>query len=72
MIVECPHCHAPVVILELNCAIFRHGVFKSTYEQIPPHLPKEDCAELVKQEKIFGCGKPFQIVNGVAVICDYI
>jgi len=72
MIVDCPHCFASILIAEVNCAIFRHGVFKETHEQIPPHLPKEECDALVRDDRIFGCGKPFKLVDGKAVECEYI
>ena len=58
---ECPHCK----IVEVNCAIFRCGIYK----QIPPHLSKE-CDAIV--DKIYGCGKPFCLVNGKLEPCDYI
>jgi hypothetical protein len=72
MIVECPHCHLLVVITELNCAIFRHAILRTTYEQIDPHLSRAECEDLISQNKIFGCGKPFRVVNGIAETCDYI
>ena len=77
LIITCPHCNECIIIAELNCCIFRHGVFKSSGEQIPPHSPKTDCDEYVKQGIIYGCGKPFQIIcgeNGVYSVqtCDYI
>jgi hypothetical protein len=71
LIVTCPHCQVPIIILELNCRIFRHGVFIDTSQQIPPHLSKIECEKI--KEKIYGCGKPFRINNeNIAVICDYI
>ena len=75
-IIKCPHCNEFVIINELNCKIFRHGVFKTSGEQIPPHLEKKKCDELETNGVIYGCGKPFKIdvVNGkwVVSICDYI
>jgi hypothetical protein len=35
-------------------------------------MNKEACEELVKNDLIYGCGKPFQIVKNEAIICDYI
>jgi hypothetical protein len=67
---ECPHCGIGIEILEINCAIFRCGVYKDTYQQIPPHLPKTECDALV--EKIYGCGKPFQLVGDKLEPCDYV
>lgn len=77
--VECPHCFQTIIIMknEINCAIFRHGVLKSNGVQMPPHLEKRICDELVRQNLIYGCGKPFQLVKNernemIPKICDYI
>jgi len=77
LVVQCPHCKYPVLIEELNCRIFRHGVFKINGKQIDPHAPKLSCDFYVKNRLILGCGKPFQIIPNqddtfIAVICDYI
>jgi hypothetical protein len=76
IIVECPHCKGIVVIQELNCHIFRHGVMKDTGNQIDPHASKEVCDLYVYAKMIYGCGKPFKVVkiedNYVAEICEYI
>lgn len=75
-VVECPHCSADVLIEKINCAIFRHGVLKTSMEQIPPHLPRQECEELSAKNLIYGCGKPFKLefINQefVAHKCDYI
>ena len=75
-VVICPHCGESIVIEQINCNVFRHGVYKSNGEQINPHLPKEECDKLSKDNLIYGCGKPFTIVckegNITAEICDYI
>ncbi len=76
--VECPTCHGVVEIkqTEINCAIFRHGVFKADFTPISPHLPKAQCDELTNNGQIFGCGHPFKLekvnTNWIAVLCDYI
>ena len=77
--VDCPHCFQTIIIMknEINCAIFRHGVLKSNGVQMPPHLEKRICDELVRQNLIYGCGKPFQLVKNdknkmIPKICDYI
>jgi len=74
--VSCPHCQQYVEITELNCSIFRHGVYKSTGEQLPPHSTKDVCDDAVKRQLIWGCGKPFKIVltnvDTKVEICDYI
>lgn len=66
MIVKCPHCFCYIEILEVNCGIFRHGADEN-FNQIPPHAPKEIC-----KKKVYGCGKPFKIINNEAIKCDYI
>ena len=75
----CPYedCNIPIEIIEINCAIFRCGVYKNQNDpqygkQIDPHLPKDDCEQLKKENKIWGCGRPFQLVDGKLVPCDYI
>jgi hypothetical protein len=71
--VECPHCHCMVVIEQINCAIFRHGVFKHNFQPIPPHASKTECDQWVKNNEIFGCGKPFQLNSQFQpIVCDYI
>lgn len=74
--IECPHCHGHILVhkFEVNCAIFRHGVYKTTGQPIPPHLPKAECDRLASSELIEGCGKPFRLVQEPvrAVPCDYI
>ena len=78
IIIQCPHCKEYIQILkkEFNCKIFRHGILKSNLKQINPHLKREDCDRLKNEDLIYGCGKPFQLIelNGsyIAVICDYI
>ena len=78
IIIQCPHCKDYIQVLkkEFNCKIFRHGIFKSNLKQIDPHLKKVECDRLKNEDLIFGCGKPFQLIelNGsfIAVICDYI
>ena len=39
-IIQCPHCHEDIIMIKLNCGIFRHGIFKIDYKQIDPHCPK--------------------------------
>jgi len=74
---ECPHCKCLIEVSkdQINCRIFRHGVFKSSLEQINPHSSKEECDEFVRKELIIGCGKPFRLTEDdppVAVPCGYI
>lgn len=76
IIIICPHCSIPILIEELNCCIFRHGTLIESGKQIDPHSSFELCNYYVAQKKIYGCGKPFQIINEdneyKAVICGYI
>lgn len=70
--IECPHCKGTVIIEQMNCAVFRHGIFKKGGKQIPPHSSKSDCDKWIEKGEIYGCGKPFQVIDKKAVVCDYI
>jgi hypothetical protein len=76
MIVDCPHCGQYIIIEKLNCKIFRHAVYKNDGKQINPHMSKSDCEQLLREDKIYGCCKPFQIhvVDNkyIPVKCEYI
>ena len=75
---QCPNCESDIIVgkNELNCRIFRHGVYKNTYKQVDPHLAYEKCKELLENNKVIGCCKPFKIVSKdnklFAEVCDYI
>jgi len=69
---ECPHCNISIIIESVNCGIFRCGVYKYNGEQIPPHLSEEDSKKLINENKIWGCGKPFTVINGILVKCAWI
>jgi hypothetical protein len=76
-IITCPNCNNYVIISELNCCIFRCAIYKKTNEQIDPHLSEEKCNILIKNDLIYGCGKPFQIIiqddeTLIVKKCDYI
>lgn len=51
--VICPHCQGIVIIEQLNCKIFRHGIFKRSGKQIPPHAPKAECDVWVEKGEIW-------------------
>ena len=76
MIIECPHCKEIIWIEQINCGIFRHGAFIDTGKQIDPHANKSTCEMYIKDKKIYGCGKPYQLIkegeNYKVIICDYI
>lgn len=72
---KCPHCDENIIILQkdINCGIFRHGVFKNSMVQLNPHASKDECDRVLKENLIYGCGKPFRITHDKKlIICDYI
>lgn len=75
-IVICPHCNELIIIDQINCGIFRHGIFIETKQQIDPHAKKIDCDFYLQNNMIYGCGKPFKIIwenNTIkAIECEYI
>jgi len=68
----CPHCQGPIIIEAINCGIFRHGIYRANGQQIPPHTPKVKCEQLIQQNLIWGCGKPFRYDGKTISKCDYI
>lgn len=74
IIFACPHCNEMIMVdkADINCNIFRHGVFKVGGQQIASHSPKDYCDMVVKKGLIYGCGKPFQLNGAYAKKCDYI
>ena len=78
-IVQCPHCNDPVIIEQLNCRIFRHGIHIHNGQQINPHENQQECTRLKENGLIYGCGKPFYVKGVfkdeptlVAEACGYI
>ena len=71
MIVVCPHCMHYVWIEEINCSIFRHAVYKNG-EPINPHASEEECNRLIREDLVYGCAKPFRLLNGEPEVCDFI
>ena len=77
LFVICPHCSGMVEVLEINCAIFRHGVFADTGQQVPPHCTQEEHLQWVRSGRLIGCGFPFRVRREstgdlVAEPCEYI
>ena len=73
IIITCPNCNICIEIVQFNCRIFRCGIYKDTFTQIPPHLPKNECDELFQNGLIYGCGKPFKMLeDNTPAMCDYI
>lgn len=77
---ECPHCKGLIEIHEadINCSIFRHGVYIDSGTQMNPHASREECEGAFSKGKIIGCGKPFRFIKSTEFhkvyleICDYI
>jgi hypothetical protein len=77
IVVTCPHCAENIIIEQLNCRIFRHATLIINNTQINPHASKEECEFHIKNKLIYGCGKPFKVIENsdgtfCAVICEYI
>jgi len=74
--IECPHCNQTIEVVKRNCRIFRCGIYKHNFQQIHPHLPQPECDKLFENDEIYGCGKPFQLVQEnekwIPIKCDYI
>jgi len=71
LIINCPHCDQMIYVEELNCKIFRCGIFKDTYTQIPQHASEKECDKFVS-DGIYGCGKPFLLnENNIVEKCNY-
>jgi hypothetical protein len=74
----CPYCSINIIVMknELNCRIFRCGQYIKNGAQIPPHLAKNQCDDLVQRKLIYGCSKPFRLDGSTndlyAVKCGYI
>ena len=62
LVVNCPHCSDPIIIEELNCCIFRHGIFKETAAQIDPHSSEELCNYYISEKKYMGVGNRFKLL----------
>ena len=75
-VITCPHCSDYIIIEKINCGIFRHGVFISNGQQINPHSDKKTCDDYITDKKIYGCGKPYQVIKDgeeyKVTICEYI
>ena len=80
----CPYVNCQLLIQvpvdQVNCQIFRHGMYISNAEQMNPHTPEPEC-DRIREKKdtvIYGCGLPFRMVcidnkkTYHVEICDYI
>ena len=77
MFLNCPHCDGTIEVLEneVNCGIFRHGIYKSG-APVPPHSPEHVCRDLLKRDLLYGCAMPFKVTRSsdgyVVVKCGWI
>ena len=69
---SCPYCQGGITIEQINCGIFRHGIYRSTGLQMNPHTPQQECERLVQQNVIWGCGRPFRFDGKTIQPCDYL
>lgn len=81
LVFECPHCDMLILVAvgHVNCKIFRHGILKQSGRQVNPHLSQVECERMVQNDQVYGCCKPFQLVNCCnlksgwkAQVCGYI
>lgn len=77
---NCPNCDGLIEVKnnELNCRIFRHGVYVKgplglIGQPMNPHETKEKCEKMVDEQEILGCGKPFKMNENLSIVqtCDY-
>jgi len=71
---SCPHCDliCQVPRCEIRCTIFRHAVFKDSMRFVPPHASKETCEQWLREDRVWGCAKPFQFDGHQVIACGYI
>lgn len=71
---RCPWCEGSVIVppSDMNCGIFRHGVYKATGEPIGAHAGQEECEKLYASGAILGCGKPFKVEGDRVLKCGWI
>ena len=71
---RCPHCKISIEILELNCGIFRCGIYEykaGIYKQLPAHGKKSTIDKIKKKYKVYGCGNPIQYKGGLFIKTDW-
>lgn len=65
----CPWCAGEIIILvnELACRRFVHGVVKATGQAITPHAPAAECQALIAGDLIWGCGRSVELPASTGV-----
>jgi len=73
-LIQCLNCQVSiwVPVNQINCRIFRCGVYKADSQPIHPHLSKDECTRLVSENLIFGCGTAFYFDGTNLRLCEYI
>jgi hypothetical protein len=72
-ILFCPHCQGGFEVDLILCGVFRHAVLKGNGVLVSPHASEKELDELLQQDLIYGCGKPFFYnAKSPPVVCDYI
>jgi hypothetical protein len=71
--VTCPHCDGLIEVPfnQLNCKIFIHGTYIKNHQQVNPHLSKNECEYLIKNNLVYGCCKPLYFDGNIVYIRDY-
>ncbi len=76
---SCPHCDGEILVQwhDVNCKVFRHGVYSQEGKKgdpINPHETKENIEKLIDEKAIWGCGKPISMTKDHKQVyaCDYI
>jgi len=72
-IINCPHCNDLILINSnaIKCKKFLHAIYKKTQTNVNPHSIKEKCEQLIKDDLIYGCGKPFYYDGNLLKIIKY-
>lgn len=64
-----------VHISQVNCQIFRCGMWKHNGNPINPHTSKTECDKIREDKLIYGCSRPFLFKHGPPAYiekCGYI
>ena len=71
LVIQCKICGLVSEVIEINCNRFICGYYRDSLTQLNPHMSQAECKQLVKENKIIGCGVPFTLIDNVAIPCDY-
>ena len=73
---KCPHCKilTQIFVHEIACNMFRHASQSTNWNSnIGPHTSKAIIDQLLVQNRLVGCGKPFRFMPDRAFVepCEY-